>query len=165
MLIPYNHCMPGRRSKRTAGATWGVKLVSKPCVETPLFKTRRNSPTRLPSKSAVWDKVKRLCPDHPMALKGFTHTCTEPGCGKFFTLVKEKGYNSRPTTRAGEHLRDTHPDTSGKARVDRGLEIKVNSYLHLLSCPLPSKATTATTHYHSHVVFRSSFVALSLFVY
>ena len=54
-----------------------------PWVVNPEYKTRNSSPTRLASKSAVWECVKRLHDDHPKAKEGFTHVCTQPGCCVF----------------------------------------------------------------------------------
>ena len=92
----------------------------------PQSKTRNNSPTRLASKSAVWECIKRLHDDHPKAKEGFTHVCTQPGCCFFLKLTKAKDTASWPTTRAGEHLRNRHPEDGGKAGVDRSAAIKVN---------------------------------------
>ena len=98
----------------------------KPWVANPKHKTRNNSPTKLPSKSPVWDVVKRLNDDHPKAKEGFTHVCTQTGCSHFLKLTKAKDCTSWPTTRAGEHLRNSHPEDGGKAGVDRSAAIKVS---------------------------------------
>jgi len=102
---------------------------TKPWQGNPKYKTRNNSPTRLPSKSTVWDSIKRLNEDHPKVKEGYTHACTQVGCGRFFKLVKLKDIASWPTTRAGEHLRNSHPEDGGKDGVARSAAIKVTTVI------------------------------------
>ena len=98
----------------------------------PKWKTRSNSPTRKPSKSETWSVIRRLEPDHPKAILGFTHICVEGGCGKFFKLKKAKGSNSWPSTTPGKHLKIAHENASGKGGVHRDEKAKVNPALNLI---------------------------------
>ena len=98
-----------------------------PWSTNPLYRTRNNSPTRTPSKSAVWETVKRLSTDHPKVAEGLAHICTEAGCGYFFKLSRPTP-TSWATTRVGEHLSKAHGATSGKNGVERAEANQVMSF-------------------------------------
>lgn len=85
----------------------------------PNFRTRANSPTSHPSKSNIWKTVLRLCSDHPLALTkdGYTHICTEEGCGYALKLNKPKDKEYWTNTPAINHVRRAHPESSGKEFV------------------------------------------------
>ena len=98
---------------------------AKPWKLNPSYRTRANSPTRLPSTSLVWAKVRRLEYNHPKVADGYTHVCIEVGCGAFMKLVKAKDSSCWPTTRAGEHLKNAHPESCGKPAVIRAAVAQV----------------------------------------
>ena len=110
-------------------ATDVADCVDSPWLTNPSFRTRTNSPTRLPSKSIVWETVKRLASDHPKVAEGFTHICTEAGCYHFLKLTKPPAATYWSTTRAGEHLTKAHPATSGKNGVERAKSNQVKSFI------------------------------------
>ena len=92
----------------------GEKVLQK-WEEDPTYKTRRNSPGKKQSKSQVWNSIKRLCQDHPLADK-YTHTCILPNCpDPFMTLLKPSSKSFYTTTKAINHIRIHHKDAPENA--------------------------------------------------
>jgi hypothetical protein len=88
--------------------------------------TSANSPTKRPSTSHVWAKIKRLRGHHPEVENGMTHVCVaeihdEDGnctgvCNTFMKCFREDSVGgtkgSWKTTQPGKHLAAMHSQTS-----------------------------------------------------
>ena len=87
--------------------------------------TSANSPTKRPSTSQVWVKIKRLRGDHPEVENGMTHVCCAETartsrisgvCNTFMKCFREDSVGgtkgSWKTTKPGKHLAAMHSQTS-----------------------------------------------------
>ena len=94
----------------------------------PSYRTQRNSPGRKATKSPVWNSVKHLADDHPLANQ-YTHVCVLPDCptSRFMVLRKPSGKGYYTTTKAIRHIQMHHSDaTENKVNLARSNVLHVS---------------------------------------
>jgi hypothetical protein len=98
-----------------------------PWEKNPRYLTRTNSPSSRPARSDIWATVRRLQDTHPKVSDGgYTHICTEPGCGCFLKLNKTSG--NWGTNPALTHAKRCHTKTSGAAYIKTAENSQVCSF-------------------------------------